>query len=293
MRVLVLENARSGTPSRRRRAKAFVETLRSQGMAVAVETPPTAESMSARAERARRADHDVLLVSGGDGTLSAAVNGLVRAPKEERPAFAVLPLGRGNDFAAEIGVRNEGDALRALTGSCRRLVDLGRSEAGVFLGVAGAGFDARAARRARETPLLSGSLLYSYAVLATLLDYRPLVARVRFEGGEFDGPLTFAATGNASRYGGGMRITPEADLEDGRLDLCLVHEISRATLLWMFPTVFTGRHLSHPRVEYHKTRFVEIETEEPAEVFADGEYLQSTPIRIDVLPRELEVVVPV
>jgi diacylglycerol kinase (ATP) len=292
MRVLVLQNARSGTASRRRRAKAFVETLRSQGMAVDVETPPSADRMRARAESVRRSSHDVLLVSGGDGTLSAAVNGLVRAPKDERPALAVLPLGRGNDFAAEIGIRGEGDALRALTGSGRRRVDLGRSGAGVFLGVAGTGFDARAARRAQETPILSGSLLYTYAVLRTLVDYRPLVARVRFERGEFEGPLTFAATGNASRYGGGMRITPEAELDDGLLDLCLVREISRATLLWMFPTVFSGRHLAHPRVEYHKTRFVEIETDEPAEVFADGELLQATPIRMDVLPRELELVVP-
>jgi diacylglycerol kinase (ATP) len=292
MRVLVLQNACSGTASRRRRAKAFVDTLKNRGMAVDVETPPSAAHLRARAESVRRSSHDVLIVSGGDGTLSAAVNGLVRTPKDERPALAVLPLGRGNDFAAEIGVRDEGDALRALAGSERRTVDLGRSGAGVFLGVAGTGFDARAARRAQETPILSGSLLYTYAVLRTLVDYRPLLARVRYEGGEFEGPLMFAAAGNASRYGGGMRITPEAELDDGLLDLCLVREISRATLLWMFPTVFSGRHLAHPRVEYHKTRFVEIETDEPAEVFADGELLQATPIRMDVLPREIELVVP-
>lgn len=292
MRVLVLQNARSGTASRRRGAMAFVETLRREGFTVELETPSSADQMRARAESARRSEHDVLVVSGGDGTLSAAVNGLVRTPKEERPAFAILPLGRGNDFAAEIGIRDEGDTLRALTGATSRFVDLGRSEAGVFLGVAGTGFDARAARRAQETPILSGRLLYTYAVLRTLMDYRPLVARVRFEGGDFEGPLTFAATGNTTRYGGGMHITPEAELDDGRLDLCLVREISRATLLWMFPTVFSGRHLTHPRVDYHKTSFVEIETDAPAEVFADGEYLQSTPIRMSVLPKELEVLVP-
>jgi diacylglycerol kinase (ATP) len=292
MRVLVLQNLRSGTPSRRRGVPSFAEKLEARGMTVAVEIPRSPEEMRARAESVRRADTDVLLVAGGDGSLNAAVNGLVRTPKDERPVFAVLPLGRGNDFAAEIGVGDESDALRALVGAGRRFVDLGRSEAGVFLGVAGTGFDARVARRAQATPFLSGSLLYSYAVLRALVDYRPTVARVRFDGGEFEGPLIFAATGNASRYGGGMRITPEAELEDGLLDLCLVREISRATLLRMFPTVFSGRHLAHPRVDYHRTSFVEIETEDPAEVFADGEYLQSTPIRIDVLARELEVMAP-
>jgi diacylglycerol kinase (ATP) len=162
----------------------------------------------------------------------------------------------------------------------------------VFLGVAGAGFDAKAARRAQDTPLLSGSLLYSYAVLRTVFDFRPLPARVRYQGGAYEGAITFAATANASRYGGGMRIAPEASIADGLLDLCLVRPISRTTLLRMFPTVFSGRHLSHPSVTYRKTPFVEIETDEPAEVFADGELLQTTPIRIDVLPRELAIAAP-
>ncbi len=87
-----------------------------------------------------------------------------------------------------------------------------------------------------------------------------------------------------------MLITPEAKLDDGLVDLCLVKDISRAALLYMFPTVFSGNHLEHWSVEYHKTTFVEIETREPAELFADGEFLQTTPVRIDVLPRELEVI---
>jgi diacylglycerol kinase family enzyme len=101
---------------------------------------------------------------------------------------------------------------------------------------------------------------------------------------------TFAAAGNGGRCGGGMRIAPEAALDDGLLDLCLVRAISRGTLLRMFPTVFSGRHLSHPSVTYVKTSFVEIETEEPADVFADGEFLQETPVRLEVLRQELEVV---
>jgi diacylglycerol kinase (ATP) len=248
--------------------------------------------MRERASRARLEEHDVLLVSGGDGTLHAVVNGLVRVPRTDRPPLAVLPLGRGNDFAFEIGIRSEKDTLEALASGSRRLVDLGRTEAGVFLGIAGAGFDAKAARRAQETPLLSGSLLYSYAVIRTVLDFRPLDARIRYQGGAFEGAITFAAVGNASRYGGGMRIAPQAAIDDGLLDLCLVRAISRTTLLRMFPTVFTGGHLSHPSVSYVRTPWVEIETAEPSEVFADGEFLQRTPVRIDVLPRELQVVAP-
>jgi diacylglycerol kinase (ATP) len=292
VRILLLENPRSGTASRRKRASEPQSFLKAEGARVTVETPASAEAMRERASRARRSEHDIVLVAGGDGTLHAVVNGLVRVAREDRPPLAVLPLGRGNDFAFEIGIRSEKDALAALAAGSRRLVDLGRTQAGVFLGIAGTGFDAKAARRAQETPILSGSLLYSYAVVRTVLDFRPLAARVRYQGGAYEGAITFAAAGNTSRYGGGMRIAPEAKLDDGLLDLCLVRAISRTTLLRMFPTVFSGRHLSHPSVSYVRTPWVEIATEERAEVFADGEFLQRTPVRIDVLPRELEVVAP-
>jgi diacylglycerol kinase (ATP) len=292
MRVLLLQNSRSGTAGKRARARRLLSLLQAQGARVDVESPASAEGMRDRASRARLEEHDVLMVSGGDGTLNAVVNGLVRVDRAHRPPLALVPLGRGNDFAYEVGIRSEKDTLAALASGSRRLVDLGRAQAGVFLGIAGAGFDARAARRAQDTPFLSGSLLYSYAVVRTVLDFRPLEARVRYQGGAYEGALTFAAVGNTSRYGGGMRIAPRARLDDGLVDLCLVRAISRGTLLRMFPTVFSGRHLSHPSVFYVQTPFVEIETQEPAEVFADGEFLQRTPVRIEVLPRALEVVAP-
>lgn len=292
MRILMISNGRSGTPRRRAKVVALAERLREDGALIESFEPGTAELMRERARDARRRHHDVLLVAGGDGSLHAAVNGLVQVPKHERPALAVLPVGRGNDFAAEIGVRSIDDALQALRGGESRRLDLGRSEAGVFLGVAGTGFDARVARRARETRLLSGSLLYSYAVFRTLVDFEPVEMRVRFDGGVYEGPLVFAAVANSGRYGGGMRIAPEASMEDARFDICLVEPISRLTLVRMLPKVFSGSHLGHPRVEYRRSAFVEVETREPAEVFADGELLQPTPLRVETLPGELEVLVP-
>jgi diacylglycerol kinase (ATP) len=290
MRILLLANASSGTPSRRRRVAAVEARLKAAGVRIDSESPGSAEAMSRRASTVHSSQHEVLLVSGGDGTLHTVVNGLVRVPRTDRPALAVVPTGRGNDFAFEIGIRSETDVLSALLSGKRRRVDLGRTASGVFLGVAAAGFDARAARRAQNTPFLSGSLLYSYAVVRTVLDFQPIEARVRYQGGAYEGALTFAATGNTSRYGGGMRIAPMAAIDDGLLDLCLVRAISRTTLLRMFPTVFSGGHLAHPSVSYIRTSFVEIETEEKADVFADGEFVQETPVRLEVLPRELEVV---
>ena len=292
MRLLVLKNTSSGTAGRRSKLDALVARLEAEGARADVEAPSSEEASRAIAAAVDRERHDILLVAGGDGTLHAVVNELVRVPKERRPALAILPVGRGNDFAAELGLKSVDDTFDSIVNGTRRVVDLGKAEAGVFLGVAGAGFDAQVARRAQQTPLLSGSALYTYAVFRTLLNLRHLEARVGYDGGVYEGPITFAAVGNTRRYGGGMHITPRAELSDGLLDLCLVKDVSRLALVYMFPTVFSGRHLDHWSVEYRQTRFVTIETTEPAELFADGEFLQATPARIDVLPQELEVLTP-
>ena len=292
MRLLVVRNPSSGTAGRRASVDTLIERLREWGAEVDVVEPASADETQKAAAGARRDQHDGLVAAGGDGTLHTIANGLAATPKAERPALAILPAGRGNDFAAELGFHSAEDTFAAITNGSRGFVDLGKAGGRVFLGVAGAGFDAQTARRAQDTPILTGSLLYSYAVFRTLLDFQHVEAHIRFDGGSFEGPITFAAVGNSRRYGGGMHIAPEAQLADGLLDLCLVRDISRSTLLYMFPTVFKGTHLSHPRVNYQKTKFVEIETNEPAEIFGDGEFLQTTPARIEILPTELEVFTP-
>ena len=292
MRIRLIINPLSGKPRRRDQALAAVAELKALGAELEVKTPETPSETRSQAEQTSRQQADILLVAGGDGTLNAVVNGLHQLPKSERPRLGVLPSGRGNDFASDLGIHTVADALRALKEGSSRAVDLGRTDAGVFLGIAGTGFDAKVARRAQTVPLLSGSLLYSYSVFRTLIDFRPQEVRVEYDDGVYEGPMTFAAVGNTRRYGGGMRITPRADPSDGLLDLCLVKDVSRRTLVRLFPTVFSGRHLSHPKVSYLKSRSVTIETSEPGEVFADGEFLQKTPVTVEVLPKALQVVAP-
>src|SRR3989304_2904150 len=135
----------------------------------------------------------------------------------------------------------------------------------------GAGSASQGARRAQGgTRLLSGAAAYVYSVVRTLAAFEPVMARVRHDSGDYQGLITFAAVGNTGCYGGGMRIAPLASLEDGLLDLCLVKAVSRATLLRMLPRVFGGDHLDHPQVFYTKTKWVDIESNEPMELVAAG-----------------------
>jgi YegS/Rv2252/BmrU family lipid kinase len=236
---------------------------------------------------------DILAAVGGDGTANAVANGLFHRPKDRRPAMGIIPCGRGNDFAAYLGIGDLETACTAILAGRRRRVDVGTTDAGIFLGVAGAGFDSKVARRAqKQVPLLSGAAAYVYAVLRTLSDFRPLPAKVTYDHGVYEGLITFAVAGNTDRYGGGMRITPRASMEDGLLDLCVAKDVSRVTLLRVFPRVFSGTHLDHPSVFYTKTKSVTIESPEAVELFADGEFLQTIPARIDLVPGALGVIVP-
>jgi diacylglycerol kinase (ATP) len=100
------------------------------------------------------------------------------------------------------------------------------------------------------------------------------------------------AFANTPTYGGGIRIAPDAQLDDGRLEVCVVEAMGKARLLRLFPSVFSGRHLTLAEVKYFQAQRLRIETEEPAEVYADGEYVCPTPVDVRVEGGALRVIVP-
>jgi len=105
-------------------------------------------------------------------------------------------------------------------------------------------------------------------------------------------PTVLAAFANAPAYGGGMKIAPSARFDDGLLDICLVTDVDKFKLFCLFPTVYFGRHLSIPEVEYFQAERLRLETEKPLDVYADGEYVCATPIEVSVAHRALRVVLP-
>jgi diacylglycerol kinase family enzyme len=103
-------------------------------------------------------------------------------------------------------------------------------------------------------------------------------------------PMMLSVFANAPFYGGGMRLAPRAVMDDHRLDFCLVHRVGRVRLSYLFPTVYFGRHLNIPEVEYFQGDSLRLETERPLEVYADGEYVCHTPIEVGIAPSALQVV---
>ena len=245
--------------------------------------------------QARRAADDGvarLVVAGGDGTMHQAAQGLAGTAC----ALGVVPLGTGNDLAGTLGVPSDLEAAtrRALAGRVRAL-DLLRVGERVSVSYAGVGFDSEVTRFANEeVKRLRGPLVYLYAVLHTLATFRPPAMRVDHDGGSFSGRAMFAVVANLPRFGGGMRIAPEALPDDGWLDLVIVRELSRLRLLAVFPKVYRGTHVRHPAVQIVRTRRAEITLDREMTMYGGGEPMATQPAgepyTIEVMPGALRVV---
>ena len=276
-----------------------------------------------------------VIACGGDGTLHEVVNGIATVPDV---TLGVLPCGRGNDFAAAIGVPLKPEAAIAtlLSGTLIH-VDLGRcyqntgqpsassrqSQEGFdklkpsvtdnrqpitgdsdsdsqqpradcyFITIATCGYDTEVSRRAAKgTPLFAGTASYAYAAVETLFYYEPPNVHLEGDFGTHEGPLLLAATGITNRYGGGFQIVPDARIDDGLFDVCIIRPVSALTVLRLLVTLFWGGHVGHPAVSMHQTRTLKIETDTPMLLYADGEPMCETPATIEIIKHGLVVMSP-
>lgn len=257
----------------------------------------------------RKGEADAILIFGGDGTVHRYLAELVTL---QLPVL-VVPRGSGNDFARALNLRNVRTALAAWrkfvsgAGNVRK-IDLGKivpiakpHNGTYFCCVGGIGLDAEITRRANHLPRwIRRRGGYALSLPSALLGFSPI--GVQIQAGEpgissprsirYDGAAILVAFANAPAYGGGIRIAPRAQLDDGKLDICLVRNMGKARLLRLFPSVYSGGHLRVPEVEYFQTEDLRLETERPAEVYADGEYVCRTPVEVIVEPAALTVIVP-
>jgi len=265
---------------------------------------------------ATRDEADVILIFGGDGTIHRHLGQLVKL----RLPVLMVPVGSGNDFARAIGLRRVKDSLTAWQRFCRGTcyvpeIDLGVISTAVIAGeapaphnpkyfcsVAGVGLDGEVARRANGLPRwLRANGGYVLSLAPAVLTFAPLPMKILTGSDNMtsDGwavrsnkPTLLAAFANTTTYGGGMKIAPNARMDDGLLDVCVVGAIDRFRLLGLFPTVYGGRHLGIKEVLYFHAPRVRVETEHPLDVYADGDYVCRTPIEVSIEHAALKVIVP-
>lgn len=232
---------------------------------------------------------DSVVVVGGDGMVHLAAQAVAGSAS----SLGIIPAGTGNDVARSLDIPRSDPQLAAdvVVGSRTRRIDLARCGATYFVTVMAAGFDATVAERAATMTWPRGQLRYPVATLRELGVARPLPYTLTLDGGERRVEAMLVAVGNGPSYGGGLRITHGALVDDGWLDVVVIKTMTRPDLLLTFPRLRTGGHTRHPAYEHHLVRSVTVGAPDTV-AYADGERLGALPLTVDVVPDALEVLVP-
>jgi YegS/Rv2252/BmrU family lipid kinase len=269
--------------------EAIVEALHEHGIEV-VEDGPTGSQTLADLVVHYRDRVDLVIVGGGDGTLNAAVDGLVRAGLP----VGILPLGTANDLARTLNLPTDPlEACRVIAEGQMRLIDVGRVNGKYFFNVASLGLSVEITRQLTgEVKRAWGVLAYLKTALSVLLRARLFHAEIRSGSEAFHVKTVQIAVGNGRHYGGGMTVAAEAEIDDHLLDLYSIEVRHWWQIVLLLPRLRTGWLADSKHVRTLRGRHFEIITRRPRSINTDGEITSRTPATFDILPGALCVYVP-
>ncbi len=256
------------------------------------------EALESYARSAIQAGRRVLLAMGGDGTLQALVN----AAHRREVVLGILPTGGGNDFAAALGLpKNPIAAAVAILSAKPRRVDVlcactADGSRRLYVGGGGVGLDADAASYSGAYAHLPGRLRYIAAALRALREFKPLRIRAEFPRSErppMEAPVLLAGVLNTPSYGAGLRLAPDARIDDGLLTTLFVRNLSALQVLAAVPRLLTRGDLPDSYVTRFSASRVLLTTDRECLFHGDGEILGPAPVEIEVLPKALQMLAPV
>lgn len=245
---------------------------------------------------ARSADegYDLVIAIGGDGTMHEVLNGLMQIPAERRPALGVVPVGSGNDFAFSCGISsNPVEALRQMLTGEPHPIDIGsvttKAEHTEFWANAiGIGFDTIVVLQSRQITSLHGFNAYLLAALRTIFfHYEPFHLRITADDLTTENDLLMLVLMNGRREGGGFHVTPQARSDDGVLDLMAMDKVSRLRLLRILPEVLNGTHEKLKDCQFESFHQIEIHSDRPLYVHADGEIITTPEAHCQILSAQI------
>lgn len=291
-RVVVVANPAAGRGRAGRLIGKVDRVLHEVSVPHEIRVSESGEHLLELAQEAAADGAEIVAALGGDGTISLVANGLLGTDA----TLATLPSGTADDFAKSIGMGKLEAAARQLASPRIERIDVVRVETGTvqrhYLAVAGAGFDSEVNETANAMRIdLGATGTYIAAVLKTLSKFQPATFAIELDGERRDLSAMLVVVGNSTSYGGGMKVTPDASVVDGLLDVCIVEALSTGAFLRAFPRVFLGKHTSHPRVRMETGKTVRLEADRRVQVYADGERVGPLPAVFEVIPAALPVVI--
>lgn len=284
--IALLTNPTAGKGRGARYRDVALDHLRTSGLTVRNLTARDAGESRDLAHQAVADGVDALVVVGGDGMVHIAVQALAGTGV----ALGVVPAGTGNDVARYFDVPRKDPTAAAdvVIAGRTRTVDLARSGAQHYVTVLAAGFDAVVNERANKMTWPKGQMRYNLATLAELRTFEPIPYTLDLDGETVSLDAMLVAVGNGPSFGGGLRITEGAVLDDGLLDVVIIKPMTKLGLVRTYPKLFKGTHVTHPQYEHHRVRRVTVAA--PGIVsYADGERFGALPLTVECAPGALTV----
>jgi diacylglycerol kinase (ATP) len=285
--VLILAiNPKSGKGHARKRAIVAKEYFAGLGFPVEILEGDSLDDF--REKFVLKIEHESIsgvVAFGGDGFIHEIIQHIVH----RGIPLGVIPCGTGNDFARSLGVNQLSmtQQMNLIAQSKIRSIDLGRVDERWFAAILSSGFDAVVNERANQMKWPRGRMRYNIAMIEKIVKLRTHSYRIRLDGDHIDVEATLVTVANGPSYGGGMKVCPDAKLNDGLFDVMVLGKVSRTELLKVFPKVYSGRHVGHPAVTFYRCR--EIEIIGSGSSFADGEPISSLLLSAECVSNALKV----
>ena len=248
------------------------------------------------ARAAAAAGHGRVLALGGDGTVREVACGLIGS---EVP-LALIPCGTGNDMARALHIPTKADAaLPIALGGQVRDMDAATANDMLYFNVAGFGFDVDVLDETEyfKTRCKNGSIAYLRGLFASIKHLKSRKTQIKWtdENGaeqQIERNVLLIAAGNGTHFGGGMNVTPKADPFDGLLDICVIHDVTKAALLRVLPLFLRGKHLGTRYVTYFRAREATAVCDPVSRIETDGDVMPGTPVTFRIQPGRIRVVAP-
>ena len=238
--------------------------------------------------------YDGFCAIGGDGTMHEVVNGMLSRPDQRKLPIGLITGGTGNSFMRDVNCLDPVVAAKRIITGRKRLVDVAKVDANgetlYAFNIVGWGMPTEINRIAEKLRWLGGQR-YNIASIIEVMKNRQRLATLVVDGNRIIGNFGFIMGCNTIHTGKGMKMAPLAQVDDGYIDLIIVHKAGRMKLLNMFPKVFTGAHIGDPAVEYKQVKEFSIIPQESHELNIDGEMIGSTPIHVTMIKHAVEMLV--
>ena len=284
--LILAINPQSGRGHARKRADVAKKYFADRGVPVAlIEGTSLVDFREKLMNELEQGSISGVVAFGGDGFIHEIIQHVV--PRDI--SLGVIPCGTGNDFARSIGIYRLSltQQLELIAESDSHSIDLGQVGSIWFAAILSTGFDALVNERANLMQWPKGRMRYNIAMIEKILALRAHRYQLRLDGDSVEVEATLVTVANGASYGGGMKVCPNAELNDGLFDVMVLGKVSRIELLKVFPKVYSGRHVGHPAVTFY--RCMEIEIIGSGSSFADGEPISTLPLSVQCVSNALKV----